>query len=129
MTVGGQTLRLVGLAEEVADRFMAEFPDEMERHGERGHEWCIHDNHYLLAWAAGDLESRELLRPPPGPGLMERQVAWLSDVLAARGYPLERVARDLEIAADVVMERGGPAGPAVRERLLAGADLIRRRVS
>ena len=118
MTVDGETLRLVGLAEEVADRFLAEFPDEAARHGERGHEWCIHDNHYLLAWAVDDLE---------GHGLMERQVTWLSGVLAARGYPLERLARDLEIAADVVRQRAGRAGPAVGERLLAGADLVRRR--
>ena len=118
MTVDGETLRLVALAEEVADRFLAEYPDEALRHGERGHEWCIHDNHYLLAWAVDDLA---------GLGLIKRQVAWLSGVLAARGYPLEHLARDLEIAADVVHERAGRAGPAVRERLLAGADVVRRR--
>ena len=127
MTVGGETLGLVRLAEEVADRFLAEFPDEAARYGERGHEWCIHDNHYLLGWAVGDLQVQELLDGDAGPGMMEHHVAWLGDLLSTRGYPLERLARDLEIAADVVMERAGPAGPAVRERLLAGADVIHRR--
>jgi hypothetical protein len=114
--VAGETIRLVGVAEEVADRFLAEFPDELDRHGKRGHEWCIHDNHYLLAWAAADAE---------GEPTLAAQAEWLAGVLDARGYPLARLARDLEIAADVVRERYPSAGSALAGPLLAAAGAVR----
>jgi len=124
MALAGETLRLVGMAEEVADRFLAEFPDDADRYGARGHEWCIHDNHYLLSWAVADAQIQAAGEDLEARGIMLRQVAWLSTVLAERGYPLERLARDLEIAADVVVERS-PVGPAVAARLLAAAAFVR----
>ena len=49
---------------------------------------------------------------------------WLAGVLAARDFPLEHMAVNLELAADVVsaeLERGD----AVAERLVAGAAVVR----
>ena len=90
---GGQRLELPAAAREIARRHRAEFPDEEERYGDRGFEWCAYDNQWILAWAAAEAAGFEDLG---------RQIKWLSGVLDARGYPVERLARDLEIAADVV---------------------------
>jgi len=61
--------------------------------------WCVHDNQYLLCWggeaAGGYLD-------------MNGQVAWLASVLEARHYPVVRLARNLEIGADVVRDRLTP---------------------
>lgn len=92
-TESGEPIELRGLAEEICRRYRREFPDEEARYGEAGEAWCVHDNQYLLAWgvdaADGQLD-------------MRAQVAWLASVLEARDYPLERLARDLEIGVDVV---------------------------
>jgi hypothetical protein len=109
----GETLDLRALAEEICDRYRAEFPDEQGRYGEAGAAWCVHDNQYLLNWAV--LESN-------GYGGFERQLTWLAGVLEARDFPLERLARDLEIAAAVV-EQEGARRPA--EVLADGARLVR----
>jgi hypothetical protein len=90
---GGERLELAGAAREIASRHRAEFPDEEERYGDRGLEWCAYDNQWILAWAAADAAGFENLG---------RQIEWLAGILNARGYPVERLARDLEIAADVV---------------------------
>ena len=52
---------------------------------------------------------------------VEREVAWLANVLRSRGFPLERLARNLELAADVVGEQVAEPGPAVADRLRAAA--------
>ena len=90
---GGERLELAAPAREIASRHRAEFLDEEERYGDRGLEWCAYDNQWILAWAAADAAGFESLG---------RQIEWLAGVLDARGYPVERLARDLEIAADVV---------------------------
>ena len=89
---GGQ-LELTAPAREIARRHRAEFPDEEELYGDRGLEWCTYDNQWILAWAAAEAAGFENLG---------RQIEWLAGILDARGYPVERLARDLEIAADVV---------------------------
>ena len=90
---GGQRLELAGPAREIAQRHRAEFPDEEERYGDAGLEWCVYDSQWILAWAAADASGFEDLG---------RQIEWLAGVLDARGYPVQRLARNLEIAADVV---------------------------
>jgi hypothetical protein len=92
--VRGETLQLTPLAHEISRRFMAEFPDEAERHGEAGFAWCVHDNRWLLGWAAEDVDV--------GGGHFLGQVRWLANVLGSRDYPVERLVRDLELAAEVV---------------------------
>lgn len=93
---GGEPLDLAALSQEICRRYLEEFPDEVERYGEVGFAWCVHDNQYLLHWAAEAAE---------GFLDMKREVAWLGSVLEARGFPLDRLARDLEIAAEVGRDR------------------------
>jgi hypothetical protein len=91
-----QELELVPLAEEICRRYRQEFPDEHGRYGDAGNAWCVHDLQYLLYWAAEDVN-----------GYLDicTEVAWLGSVLEARDFPLERFARGLDIAAEVVAER------------------------
>ncbi len=105
---GGQQLELAAAAREIACRHRAEFLDEEERYGERGFEWCAYDNQWILAWAAAEAAGFEDLG---------RQIKWLAGILDARGYPVERLARDIEIAADVV--------PLLRAVLESARDAVR----
>ncbi|MGA2014646.1 MAG: hypothetical protein ABSH51_29525 [Solirubrobacteraceae bacterium] len=89
----GVEVELRPLAERVSEQYYREYPDTDDRYGRAGREWCVHDNLYLLAWAFG---------AHAGHVTFEEQVLWLSRVLASRDYPLDRLARDLEICADVV---------------------------
>jgi hypothetical protein len=113
----GTELDLEVLAAEVCARYRAEFPDEQERYGEAGHLWCLHDNQHLLNWAA--LDAAGLIA-------LDDQVAWLARVLEAREFPLDRLARDLDIAATVVGERVGGADDAATA-LAAAASMVRSR--
>ena len=105
---GGLDLR--ELAIEVTERYAAEFPDEDERYEPKvWRAWCRHDTQYLLQWAVLDAE---------GATSLGRQVDWLAGILAARGFPLDRLARTLELAAD---EAVGEDRPDVAQRLRAAA--------
>ena len=117
----GQPLDLAALAEEICRRYRAEFPDEEGRYGEVGTAWCVHDNQYLLHWAAEAAD---------GYLDMRSEVAWLGSVLEARDFPLDRLARDLEIGAEVARERL-TAGQAERlgEVLVDAAAFVRSRGS
>ncbi|HKG35724.1 MAG TPA: hypothetical protein VKA89_04700 [Solirubrobacterales bacterium] len=111
---GGEVLDLVRLATTICDRYRAEFPDEAERYGEAGIAWCRHDNQHILAWAAAATR-----------GFVDlgAKVDWLAGVLAARDFPVSRLARDLEIAADVVrgesLEGSGRLAAALAEAATA----------
>lgn len=106
MTLAGRDrLFLAPIAHEAALRFRREFPDEAERYGDAGFAWCVHDTQYLLAWALTDAEI--------GDRHFEKNLDWLTRLLDARGYPAERIARDLEIAADVLDELRPDAREAV----------------
>ena len=109
-------VELLPLAEESCRRYRAEFPDEQGRYGDAGVAWCVHDNQYILNWAIGARNKRVDLT---------RELTWLARVLEARDFPLDRLARDLEIAADVVADRFPP----VAEELTAGAEFVRSRAS
>ena len=118
-TDAGESLDLRGLAEEIARRYAREFPDEQARYGEAGRAWCIHDNQYLLAWSADAVDGHLDMRG---------QVAWLASILEARDYPLERLARDLEIGVDVVRERVTPSvADALADVLADAAAYVRSR--
>ena len=112
-TAAGERIDLVVLAQAVCRSYRAEFPDEEERYGPAGNAWCLHDNRYLLAWALQDARD--------GTVVLDEQATWLADVLGARGFPVARLARDLELAAAVITERLG------QEPLLAmrAAELLR----
>ena len=114
--IGGAVTALVPLADVICERYQLEFPDELGRYGDAGAQWCRHDNQWLLSWAVGDvLGATDLCE----------QVSWLARVLHARDFPLERLARDLQIAADLVADgHFGEASGAVAGRLNAAADMV-----
>lgn len=93
---GGRDLDLVDLAGRVCERYYVEFADEDQRYGETGRAWCLHDNQHLLNWGAMAAD-----------GLvdLDHEVAWLARVLGKRDFPLDRLARDLEIGGEVVREQ------------------------
>ena len=103
------------LAFEIATRHLREFPDEADRYGEAGFEWCVHDVKYLLWWAA--LDPRALL--------LREQLRWLVRVLESREYPRDRLARALDISADVVLERHTEDGVDIAAALRSGAESLR----
>ena len=49
----GGEIELGPLAGRIADLYANEFPDDLERYGPAGRDWCVHDNLHLLAWAFG----------------------------------------------------------------------------
>jgi hypothetical protein len=112
----GSVVDVRSLAKQVCARYRAEFPDEAERYGDAGQAWCVHDNQYILQWAL--LDAR-------GTTALHDQVAWLSRVLAARDFPLDRLTRNLELAADVVAETGLGWADDVAERLRGAREAVR----
>jgi hypothetical protein len=98
---------LVSPATAICRRYRAEFPDEAARYGDAGNAWCVHDNQHLLNWAVDDAA---------GHGDLQSEVGWLASVLEARQFPLTRLARNLDIAAEVAIAQW----PAVPGGLVAG---------
>ena len=78
----------------------------------------MHDNQHLLNWATesvnGDLDD------------IRQEVAWLAVILESRDFPIDRLARGLEIAADVVTDRVGGVGRRELAAVLTDcADFVR----
>jgi hypothetical protein len=118
---GGEApIDLVALAGEICRRYRDEFPDEQERYGDAGVAWCVHDNQHILGWAVGARN---------GYTDLNEQLGWLAGVLSARDFPVERLVRDLEIAAAVVRERLDGAERAIADDLAAGAGFVRERAT
>jgi hypothetical protein len=114
-----ETLDLYALAREVCRRYRLEFPDEVERYGDVGNAWCVHDNQYLLDWAAEATSDNVDMRD---------EVAWLASVLEARHFPLDRLARNLDIGADVVLDEvTGSPGARMAAVLADAAEFVRSR--
>jgi hypothetical protein len=109
--LGDEQIALEPLAAAIAERYFARFPEDLERYGDAARAWELHDTQHLLSWAIGDVA---------GSVDLEEQVSWLARVLAARDFPLEHLAVNLEIAADVVDEHAQ-----VAERLRAAAGVVR----
>jgi hypothetical protein len=110
--LAGRSIALVPLAEATADRYFKEFPEDLDRYGDAARAWDVHDTLHCLHWAVLDVEEIASL---------EREVAWLTNVLRSRGFPLDHLARNLDLAAVVVDEQLAEAGSAVAERLRAVA--------
>jgi hypothetical protein len=114
---GYGTLDLVELAEAICDRYRVEFPDELERYGDAGHAWCVHDNQHILNWAVESVK---------GELDIKQEVAWLATLLEARDFPINRLARALDLGAEVVSGRvGGPDAPELAAVLADTAVFIR----
>jgi hypothetical protein len=114
----GSIVELAPLAREIGRRHRLEFPDEAERYGDRGLEWCVYDNQWLLSWA---------ITAAAGWDDFGDQLDWLAGILESRGYPVDRLARDLEIAADVTTHALVSGPDPVRGILLSGAAAVRAR--
>jgi hypothetical protein len=114
--LAGRTVALAPLTEAIADRYFAEFPEDLERYGAAARPWELHDTAYCLQWALLDVE---------GLADLQREIAWLRDILYARGFPLEHLARNLELAADVVAEEFGDDGAPAAARLRDAAQTAR----
>jgi hypothetical protein len=115
----GEELDLMAIARETCASYDAEFPDERERYGPAGADWCRHDCQHLLNWAV--LSLTEALD-------FEAQLAWLARVLEARDFPIPRLARCLEMLAQAVRDTV-PGEPEVAARLDAGAEFVASRAS
>jgi hypothetical protein len=112
-------LSLLPLAQEICRRYREEFPDEQARYGDAGNAWCVHDNQHLLNWGAGAVQGYLAMNP---------QVDWLAGVLQARDFPLDRLARNLDIGAEVVAEYvEGEHGQRLSAVLAEAAAFIRAR--
>jgi hypothetical protein len=113
----GEELDLVALARDTCVSYDAEFPDERERYGPAGADWCRHDCQHLLNWAV--LSLTEALD-------FNAQLAWLARVLEARDFPVSRLARCLQMLAQAVHDTV-PDEPEVAARLEAGAEFVASR--
>ena len=114
VTPAGRELDLAELAHLTCTVYDAEFPDERERYGPVGFDWCVHDNRHLLNWAVLSLTT---------PLDFEAQLAWLGRVLESRDFPISRLARDLELLVETV-EVTHPDEPELIERLRHGAAYV-----
>ena len=115
----GEELELSPLAQEICRRYRQEFPDEPERYGSAVDAWCVHDTQHLLNWGAEAVG---------GYVDMEYETGWLASVLEARGFPIERLARNLDIAAHVVLEAvNSPFGRELANELAVAASFVRSR--
>lgn len=110
----GTEVDLVEFARDVCRRYRDEFPDEEQRYGEAGMAWCVHDNQHLFSWAALSLR---------GHVDFEEKLAWLGRVLEARDFPIGRLARNLEICAEVSEARLDGA-PQLARALRSGAQFV-----
>jgi hypothetical protein len=99
--LGGEPLDLIALATAICQQYRGEFPDERDRYGEAGIAWCVHDNQHLLNWA---------VETSNGYFDIKHEVAWLANILEARLFPIDRLARNLDIGAEVT-QREVPGEP------------------
>jgi hypothetical protein len=106
----GSTIELTPLAEAVAERYFAEFPEDLERYGDAAMPWEIHDTLHTLNWAVLDVR---------GFTSLETNLVWLAKVLIARDFPLEHLARNVELCAEVVPDER------VAAKLRAAAGAVR----
>ena len=113
----GSTFPLAPMAARLCERYFTAYPDDGERLGSVGWLWCEHDSRHLLAWGLQDARTHDL-------DCVER-VAWLARVLAARGFPLERLACHVGWTAEVLTSSGlGPLGARAGERMDAAARAL-----
>jgi hypothetical protein len=118
VSLGDREIDLEPLAARICDRYRATYPDEDERYGDAGMAWCRHDNQHILNWAIG-----------AAAGLvdLEAEIRWLAGVLEARDFPMDRLAHDLQMAADEAEASLAPEGTAVARLLRQSAATVRER--
>ena len=113
VTLDERRIELAPLLETIADRYFAEFPGDLERYGTVARDWELHDTAHCLNWAALDVN---------GFASLDRNITWLASILRARDFPVEQLARNLELAADVC---AGDSSEGVAARLRNAASHVR----
>lgn len=113
----GEEVDLIGPARAASDALIAECPEYLERYGAAGRQWCVHDHQHVLRWALTRSEERFL-----------EELAWLTEVLSARNFPLAWLARSTELLAEAFLA-ARPDHPEVAQRLRRGADAVRVRAA
>ena len=78
----------------------------------------MYDNRWILSWS---------IMAAGGCGDFHTQLRWLAGIVQTRGYPVQWLARDLEIAAEVTVDALTSASDPVRIILLSGAGAVRAR--
>jgi hypothetical protein len=91
--------RYLPAAESVTETLLAEYPEILERYGERARTFGVHDSAYLVGWVVNAVE---LYGAEP----LRRDVLWLRDLLAARSFPLGPFRRNLELVSAATIEFG-----------------------
>ena len=113
----GTEVDLGPLANRLCDLYYDTYPDDLERYGAAGRAWCEHDSRYLLAWGLEDARA--------GTVDCVAQVQWLGRVLANRSFPIERLARHVELTAAVTGSSGfGEVGQRAATRMLQAAAAL-----
>jgi hypothetical protein len=96
---------------------VSSYPDDLERYGVAGRAWCEHDSRYLLAWGLEDARA--------GTVDCVEQVQWLGRVLANRAFPIERLARHVELTVAVTRSSGlGEVGDRAAARMSQAAAAL-----
>jgi hypothetical protein len=110
------------LARRLCEQYYEIYPDDLERYGPAGQAWCDHDSRYLLAWALEDARASTL-------DCVE-QVQWLGRVLAARSFPIERLARHVQLTAAILTTPElGDLGRRAADRMSYAATLLGSRLA
>jgi hypothetical protein len=115
----GTQVDLGPLASQLCELYYEIYPDDLERYGAAGQAWCDHDSRYLLAWALEDARAETV-------DCVE-QVQWLGRVLANRSFPIERLARHVELTGTVARNSSlGEIGDRAAARLSEAAAALTR---
>jgi hypothetical protein len=113
----GTEVDLGPLADQLCERYYDIYPDDLERYGAAGRAWLEHDSRYLLAWGLEDARA----------GMVDcvEQVRWLGRVLANRSFPIQRLARRVELTAAVTRSSGlGEVGDRAAARMAQAAAAL-----
>jgi hypothetical protein len=113
----GTQVDLAPLARRLSALYYDVYPDDLERYGSVGLAWCDHDSRYLIAWALEDARANAID--------CVAQVQWLARVLAARGFPVDRLGRHVELTAALLRSSElGDIGDRAAERLSHAASVV-----
>ena len=91
--------RYAAAAEVVTARLYLEYPELLERYGDRGRRFGVHDTTYQIGWIVSAVEQQSA-------SPLRREMVWLRDVLRSRQFPMDVLRRNFELAIEVCLETG-----------------------
>jgi hypothetical protein len=99
------------IARAVTKRLYDEYPDILEKHGERGREKCLQDMYYNIEHLipAVDLENSEMF---------VQYARWLENMLGSRGVSTRDVKRCFELVGEEARSRYAASESAIIEDVL-----------